>query len=100
MGAADFVAIGYGKTAEEAFDAAISDAQLYHGIGGYSGTIAEKDSFAVLERGRKYSRADADSYAEMLMDADDSRIRDTWGPAGCVQLEEEQGWMFFGYASS
>jgi len=42
MGAADFTTIALGKTANEAFSAAIEDALYDYGHAGYTGTIAEK----------------------------------------------------------
>lgn len=83
-----------GKTAAEAFDAAVKEAQWEHGHGGYSGTIAEKRSFRLLTvpTGMKpldYARSDA---ALDLVD-------DKGGPAGCVALGPGE-WLFFGWASS
>jgi hypothetical protein len=48
MGAESFGAMGHGKTAQEAFLQARSEAQYEHGHGGYSGTIAEKHSFVEI----------------------------------------------------
>lgn len=48
MGASSFFVIVEGKTAKQAFDRAVRDAQHEHGHGGYSGTIAEKHSFVQL----------------------------------------------------
>ncbi len=48
MGACDFTATAWGKTAAEAFIRARDHAQWEHGHGGYSGTIAEKGSFALF----------------------------------------------------
>lgn len=45
MGATTFETIAFGRTAGEAFDAAVKDALYWHGHGGYTGTIAEKDGF-------------------------------------------------------
>jgi hypothetical protein len=49
MGAADFMTVGYGKTANEAFDKANAEARWEHGNGGYTGTIAEKGSFVLFD---------------------------------------------------
>jgi len=48
MGACDFFTTAKGRTAEEAFRNAVSNAQYQCGHGGYTGTIAEKDSFTDL----------------------------------------------------
>jgi hypothetical protein len=49
MGAETFETFGYGKTAQEAFSVARKDAQYEHGHGGYTGTIAEKQNFTVID---------------------------------------------------
>ena len=46
MGASEYMNIAQGKTAKEAFDKLVAQAQWEHGHGGYSGTIAEKRSIA------------------------------------------------------
>src|SRR5271154_4940509 len=98
MGANTFGTKDSGKTAQEAFTNAVADAQWEHCHGGYTGTIAEKHSFVVIPvpKGK-----DPRTFAESLMDAsaDDPRISDKWGPAGCVRLSENE-WYFFGWASS
>ena len=96
MGACDFSSIGKGKTAQEAFSDARSEAQWEHGHGGYTGTIAEKYDFVVIDVPEGYTPT---QYASKLMEDDDERISDKWGPAGCVKLGEDR-WLFFGYASS
>ncbi len=50
MGAEEFFTVEFGRTPEEAFDKAVADAQYYYGHGGYTGTIAEKNSFVLLGR--------------------------------------------------
>jgi hypothetical protein len=42
MGATTFTTVAAGKTAVDAYHAAVKDAHYWHGHGGYSGTIAEK----------------------------------------------------------
>jgi hypothetical protein len=37
------------------------------------------------------------AYARELMNNDDPRIEDKWGPAGCVALGGNR-WYFFGWA--
>ena len=48
MGAADFFTTARGKTAQEAFGAALDEARHMFGRGGYTGTIAEKDGFKMV----------------------------------------------------
>jgi hypothetical protein len=71
------------------------------GHGGYTGTIAEKNSFKVVSNTVYESYQEAYNYAESLID--DSRVSDKWGPAGCLKFKKkdgEVGYLFFGYASS
>ncbi len=42
---------------------------------------------------------EAQKYAEFLINEDDSRIADKWGPAGCISLDKNE-YLFFGWASS
>jgi len=48
MGASEFITFATGKNANAAFNDAISSAAYEAGHGGYTGTIAEKDSFTIL----------------------------------------------------
>lgn len=95
MGACDFMALGIGTSAKEAFSQAYSNAVAYYGFGGYSGSIAEKHSF--VEIACKVGVAPVE-YAEELMNNDDERIQDKWGPAGCIRIDSNS-FIFFGYAS-
>lgn len=96
MGAASFTQVGKGETASLAFAYAREEAQFDHGHSGYTGTIAEKSNFILipLPDGR-----DPHDYAEELMDNDDPRISDKWGPAGCIKIRDGE-YLFFGWASS
>lgn len=98
MGADEFTVGAKGKTAKEAFNTAVSEARYESGHGGYSGTIAEKDSFVFL--GTRPNKKEAYAYAQTLMEDIDSRIEDKWGPAGCVAVEGTDFFLFFGWASS
>lgn len=49
MGSDTFGVYSVGKDPKEAFDAAVSSAQYDYGHAGYTGTIAEKDSFTMLD---------------------------------------------------
>ena len=97
MGAETFSITKSGKTAKEAFKFAVEDAEYDHGHSGYTGTIAEKDSFVMIPLPK--GELDAYSYANKLINESDHRIDDKWGPAGCIQLDKER-FLFFGWASS
>jgi hypothetical protein len=96
MGAQQFYTWGRGKTAKDAFNQAVSDARYEHGHGGYTGTIAEKFEFVMI---KVPEGTDPHEYAEKLVESDDSRIADKWGPAGCIKVSECD-FLFFGSASS
>ena len=96
MGANSFETTAFGKTANDAFATAKEQAYYDHGHSGYSGSIAEKDSFIVITLPEGKNPSD---YASELMEVDDSRIEDKWGPAGCIKIEENK-YLFFGWASS
>ena len=96
MGGCTFWTHADGKTAEAAFDSAVKEARYQHRHGGYSGTIAEKTSFTVVEVPMGREPRD---FAQEILDNDDKRVSDKWGPAGCVKLTEGK-WLFFGWASS
>lgn len=50
MGAHAFFTYAFGKTANDAFRAAVEQAQWDYGHGGYTGTIAEKRDFVLLPK--------------------------------------------------
>lgn len=124
MGACEFFVTQKAKSPAEAFKKAVEQAQYDHGHAGYSGTIAEKRTFVLIndsltEVTRRYKTwtpehdwmrksaqvlaglldADVKAIPAALMDMDDSRIRDKWGPAGCVKVGKDE-YAFFGWASS
>lgn len=128
MGAETFRVRANGKTAKEAFTAAVEQAHYEYGHRGYTGSIAEKHDFVVLDLDRektdltrkmekdiagadaetkKWLEADLEkvkagnvgAIVDALIDSGDSRIDDKWGPAGCFKIAEGQ-WVFFGWASS
>jgi len=102
MGACDFLTFGRGATAKEAFSSAVENAQWESGHGGYSGTIAEKGSFVTITPPAEIkTKNDAVTYAQKLLDEDDKRVSDKWGPAGCLAVPSEPNlYLFFGWASS
>lgn len=98
MGATGFIAAASGKDVKEAFANARADAAYWHGHGGYSGTVYEKDSYVVISH-MPMPEAKAMEYANQLLADDDSRISDKWGPAGALLMDHGE-WLFFGWASS
>ena len=96
MGSQDFTQTAKGKTAEQAFTTARALAAYDHGHGGYTGSIAEKTDFVLVQPPKGLGPRE---YAEQLMQDDDERISDKWGPAGCVALGDDK-FLFFGWASS
>ena len=100
MGAEQFGVRSKGLCAAEAFRRAVNQARFDYGHRGYTGTIAEKQVFVVIQvpEGK-----DPKDYAKELLREGDPRISDKWGPAGAVRLsgnEDEEEWLFFGWASS
>ena len=96
MGASPFITESTGKDAEDAFHKAVEDALYDFGHNGYTGTIAEKNTFVILplpENSKPYREANR------LLDKGDSRISDKWGPAGAFELRPGS-YLFFGWASS
>ena len=105
MGAEVFYNTAKGRSSIEAFKYAVEEALYEHGHGGYSGTIAEKNSFIVITH--VDNEAEAYKLAEKLIDEDDNRVNDKWGDAGCIKFGERTGdyddpenYLFFGLASS
>ena len=100
MGAEQFAHFSRGKTAKEAFDRAVEDALYDYGHSGYTGTIAEKSEFTMIEQESSVKTLnEAEEIANKLMELDDPRIDDKWGPAGCIKIKDG-GFLFFGWASS
>jgi hypothetical protein len=95
MGACDFQNVGHGETAQKAFDKLVASSRYSSGHE-YSGEIGMKDEFVMisLPEGRE-----PEEYAGSLLDSDDERVADKWGPAGCIALGDGK-WLFFGWASS
>ena len=120
MGATTFSTIATGLTAKDAFTAAVSRAQFDYGHAGYTGSIAEKDSFVMIadtlaqvmaryEEIRPSTFLDLndgnrEAIARALIEGGDDRIDDKWGPAGCLDLGlfgggPKRTYLFFGWAS-
>lgn len=100
MGSQSFETFSKGEMGvKAAFTAAVEQALYDHGHSGYSGTLAEKGEYILMDTsGVAYSEALA--LASKFIQADDSRITDKWGPAGAIKVGgSEPGWLFFGWAS-
>ena len=95
MGASEFYIVMKGTTAREAFNDARDDALYEWGHGGYTGSIAEKDTFVMIPLP---DDVDAEDYAYSIVD-DHPKLDGKWGPAGCFRLDEDT-FAFFGTASS
>ena len=94
MGAQSFIDQSSGKTASEAFKAAVDEALWDDGHNGYSGTIAEKDSFKEV-----FPKSNETPTQCMNRHIDENTFGDKWGSAGCVKIEDGK-YAFFGWASS
>lgn len=97
MGACTFSAIGHGKTAKTAFKQARDEALHEFGHGGYTGTIAEKDTFTVVKLSPEVI-ADKKLFNAKIEELTDTEFEDKWGPAGCVKIADGK-FYFFGWAS-
>jgi hypothetical protein len=100
MGGQTFSQAATGNTPADAFKNAVEQARYDYGHAGYTGTIAEKDSFIMVS-------PNPDTLQTMRRDEyygyfhDDPlwlSVDDKWGPAGCVHLEGDR-YLFFGWAS-
>ena len=97
MGSTTFCQTVHGETAIEAFNFAQEEARYDHGHSGYTGTIAEKHDFVMIDLPEEYAKLPV-KYSEKLFMDDDPRIDNKWGPAGCIDLGDSK-WLFFGWAS-
>lgn len=97
MGATVFGNRAAGETAGQAFDAAVKEAQYDYGHAGYTGTICEKDGW-VMVSDKPLPLDEAVALGNRLLDEDDARISDKWGPAGAIAIDGG-GFYFFGWAS-
>ena len=100
MGALSFCTTENGKTAREAFLLAVGLAEQYFGCCGYTGSIAEKDSFRVIkvdgcpkEFLREFFEC-PEKFPQFI-----EAYEDKFGPALCVESGKNE-WTFFGTAAS
>jgi len=101
MGANTFYHPASGKNAKKAFIAATKEAAYNYGHSGYTGSIAEKESFIMISEKVFESYDEACKLAYKLIDEDDERLDDKWGPAGCLKYKDRTGgisYLFFGLA--
>lgn len=102
MGAMTFFTEGSGADVRQAFSEARERAAWEHGHGGYTGTLAEKSEYVVVQD-KPLAGSEAVELGGKLIDQRDPRIDDKWGPAGAIAIGEGDtitGWLFFGWASS
>lgn len=98
MGAEQFICFDPATNPDKAFRSRVKSAQYAFGHAGYTGTIAEKDSYVIIQP-NPLPEKEAQALAQSLLDAGDPRIDDKWGPAGALPVSPK-GWLFFGWASS
>jgi hypothetical protein len=108
VGADTFQTYSDGADVHTAFRTAVDEAGWEYGRRGYTGTIAEKSRYVIITS-QAMSRDDAVRLARDLIDRDDARVADKWGPAGANPVRQASnpagrndpdGWLFFGWASS
>jgi hypothetical protein len=101
-GGQTFMVTARGATPEVAFRNAVEDARRRYGDDGYTGTIAEKSKFVLINLPTNYDQIPlsyAKEFARSLIDKADRRIDDKWGPSGAIDLRNGE-YLFFGWASS
>ncbi len=84
------------ESAADAFGEVRREARHDYGHSGYTGTVAEKESFVIICSAETFEIAE--QIADELMTNNDTRIRKKWGPAGCITVGRG-GYLFFGWAS-
>ncbi len=86
MGACTFTAYQAGTDPNEAMRAAVENARYEKGHGGYTGTIAEKYDFVKITD-TVMTENQAYDCAYKLLNENDPRISDKWGPAGAIPVK-------------
>lgn len=94
MGATWFESVSDHDNVAKAFKEARQAALWDYGHAGYTGTIAEKSKYTVIDL-NPHDINDIEEFAWQMND--DPRVSDKWGPAGAIKLKK--GWYFFGWAS-
>lgn len=122
MGAEWFTQDADGADVGEAFRTARAEAQYQHGHAGYSGTLAEKDSWIMVRPTPVGSLAEAEGLAERYAHSiagggrldtlpHFAEVDNKWGPAAAVEFVPDpprltgmrtghRSFLFFGWASS
>jgi len=85
MGANTFEQYQAGADVKQAFRDASEQAAYEHGHGGYTGTLAEKGDYVVITD-TPLTMSEADVLIGKLLDGDDPRVSDKWGPAGAIPI--------------
>lgn len=85
MGSEDFTHLERVADVDNAFATARNEAAWEHGHGGYTGTIAEKYDYVVIQRKPVTVQAAYD-LAQSLLSAADKRVSDRSGPAGAIPV--------------
>ena len=103
MSAETFIVQVEGRGPKDAFERAVRRAQYSFGHSGYTGTIAEKVNFVMVE---VPDGKDPEDYANERLGDRTCALNDKWGPAGCISLGPEKrgsrvrDYLFFGWASA
>lgn len=94
-----FYHVEKGPNANEAFFIAYKNALAEHKNElGFSGTIAEKDSFIMIEGPSEYDYEYSIKKAqEYLQYGRETEVHDPLGPAGCIHVGNDE-FLFFGAA--
>lgn len=112
MGAQEFQDASVATDVAEAFRECVEQAQYDYGHAGYTGTVAEKDEYVVLDlpanvpvelavqalRESWRSERQAEKRPSWLPQRVIDAYHDKWGPA--VAIRDGEGWRFVGWASS
>jgi hypothetical protein len=85
LGGTTFHTCADGTDVASAFRDAVEQAQYDFGHAGYTGTIAEKHDYVVIEPTPITEQAAADLAQRLIRECDD-RIDDKWGPAGAIAI--------------
>lgn len=85
MGAETFTNLIAGTDVQDAFVRGTEEAAHEHGHGGYTGSLAEKGEYTIITH-TPLVEVEAYALASRLIDANDPRIDDKWGPAGAIPV--------------
>ncbi len=104
MGASNISVVSYGKSAKEAYDDAVAQAEFEYGHDPYNGTISTTEGFTMrpLTAG-KFTRAAIRRWEEHAVDTTSK-----WGPCQCLELPRSyakgkprgiRAYLFVGWAA-